>query len=122
MNRLLLLSEDLVKQASSATVKPAVPIDVKKKLPIKPTEAWISHSNFLKKTFVFEDLHSRNSFLYQLLAYEQEKNHSAEIFIKEKSVTIATSTLDLQKVTELDREYARSADLIYREVQDLAAR
>ena len=122
MNRLLLLTEDLVQQASSTTVKPAVPIKPAEQLPVKPIAAWTAADGALKKTFKFKDSDTRTSFLYQLLSYEQEKGHNAELVVRAKSVAVVVSTHELKSITELDREYTRAADVIYREVQDLAAR
>lgn len=119
MNRLLLLNEDLVQRASTSTVKPAVPISVKKAdLPVKPRASWRKLDNKLKKIFNFDDLEARNFFLYQLLAYEYEKGHNAVLVVDEKKVDVTVTTHDLGRITEIDEEYARALDQIYAEVKD----
>lgn len=117
MNRLLLINEDLVQQAASLTVQPALPVKAKQNsLPIQPKEVWKKTGTSLAKDFSFEEIDTRNAFLFQLLSYEQEKGHNALISIDELNVSIEISTRDLNKVTELDVEYSRVADAMYHEL------
>lgn len=123
MNRLLLLNSTLVESVTASTIQPAVPVvPAKKRLPVQAKIAWEKSDSKLKKTFKFNDVEERNSFLYQLLAYEQEKGHNATMLIKEREVTLQVTTKDLGKLTELDREYAHAADQIYEETKDAAER
>lgn len=122
MNRLLLLNSTLVESVASSTIQPAVPVTVKKKVPIAARGAWAKDDSSYKKEFHFSNVEERNSFLYQILAYEHESGHHATMLIKEKEVAIHVTTFSLGKVTELDRDYARAADQIYEEIKDVAAR
>lgn len=85
--------------------------------PIRPTNKWIIASGgSLFKKFFFVDNDERNRFLFALLEYEVLKGHSAEMKVKDREVMIAVLTKDLDMVTELDKEYAAEADLIYKDV------
>lgn len=117
MNRLLLLNEDLVQQASRTTVKPAAPVQsLKPSLPIRPIQQWEKSEKMMEKTFEFPDSTTRTHFLFQVLGMEEEKGHHADMVLREKSVKVRLTTRDVNKVTELDREYASSADSIYSEL------
>lgn len=121
MNKLLVLNEELVQRASQLTVKPSAPIKPEKrnKLPISPTLAWSKSELMMKKVYVFEDISSRNIFLFQLLGLEEDKGHHASIKIEEKEVTVVLTTKILNRVTELDQEYAHMIDLIEKEVKEV---
>ena len=118
LNRLLFLSENLVQQASQGTVRPAVPIAAKKKtLPVVPLQAWKTTEKYMEKTYEFASSSDRNVFLFQVLGMEEDRGHNADMLVKEKSVKIRVFTRDLNKVTELDKEYAHLADSIYAEIK-----
>lgn len=123
MNKLLLLNEGLVHQASQSTVQSGTPVrPQKQKPPVVAVPAWESDGSSLKKSYKFGSIDDRNFFLQQVLFYEQEKGHCATMLVGEKQVTLRVTTRDLGKVTELDREYSRAADLIYKETKDVAER
>jgi len=121
MNRLLLLNEEIVQQASRGTLRPALPIKAtRQKLPILPADVWRPIDGSLKKTFKFDDVIGRNTFLFRLLSYEQEKGHNAVIVVREDSVAVSVTThmgsATERRVTELDREYTHAADMIFSEI------
>lgn len=93
------------------------------KLPVKPKEPeapvlamnrWREADGALYKTYQFRRLRDRNDFVMQLLAYESTTEHAAELRVKADSVDVKIQTQDLGKVTELDKEYARYADVLFR--------
>lgn len=118
MNRLLMLNEEVVSQAARSTLRPATPIKaLKKSLPIRPASVWQEVGGTLLKTFSFSSVADRNVFVYRLLGYEQDKGHNAELSITHDKVTVAVTTHDLGKITELDKEYSHAADAIFSEIQ-----
>ena len=97
------------------------------RLPIKPIEGdiaivavdkWTTTSNprSLKKSFRFMSIERRNAFVKKLLQYEAETLHNATMTIDESSVTVVLFTKDINTITELDKEYAKYADLLYKDI------
>lgn len=97
------------------------------KLPIKPVEGdvaiipvekWekVKSPTRLRKTFKFFSQNARNNFVKKLLAYEVETQHNATITIDEGQVTLDIRTRDLDQITELDKEYAKFADLLFKDI------
>ena len=84
--------------------------------PIIPTNRWATIQNSLNKTFSFRLKEQKNDFVRQLLIHEEEVGHYATITITKDDVALKLSTGDVDKVTELDKEYARWADELYKDV------
>jgi len=70
----------------------------------------------LRKTFKFFSQVARNEFVNQLLGYENDVQHNAVITIDEGEVTLDLRTKDVDQVTEIDKEYAKFSDEIYRDI------
>lgn len=96
-------------------------------LPIKPTESntaiiptnkWetVDSPRRLRKTFDFLSIEKRNEFAKGLFEYELETNHHAMITFDENKVTLDIRTKDIDQITELDKEYAKFADTLFRDV------
>ena len=117
-NRLLLLHPTLVESVASSTIGSNLPVKpMKQSVPIKPTHSWIEKDGSLYKEYKFDSIENRNRFIHNLLSYEEEKGHNAKIVISNLKVGVKVSTKSVNKVTELDKEYARSLDLIEKEVR-----
>ena len=97
------------------------------RLPIKPLEGdvaiiavdkWVTTKNpvSLRKTFKFRSLDLRNKFVKKLLQYEVETQHNAVLTVEESAVMINLHTKDIDQITELDKEYAKFADIIYKDI------
>jgi len=71
--------------------------------------------NRYRKKFKFSKRSNLLGFIEDLLAYEDETQHHAEITIRYKTVTIEVWTHTLKDVTEADKEYARMANEIYKD-------
>ena len=86
-------------------------------LPIIPTERWmVIDRKRLTKTFSFESVDKRNTFVSQLLRLEADCGHHAEITITEEGVRLRLWTKTSDSLTDLDKEYARAADAMYRDL------
>ena len=77
-----------------------------------------SHPNRLVKKFVFQSPIALRNFIGDLLEYEEETEHNAEIIISANSITIEVYTHYLEDITEVDQEYAAVADEIYKDSND----
>jgi pterin-4a-carbinolamine dehydratase len=70
----------------------------------------------LTKEYSFLNVDTRNVFVFRLLGYEKKITHHGIVEIKEKTVSIRVSTKNVDIVTELDYEYARFCDNLYKDV------
>lgn len=84
--------------------------------PVIATNKWVKIENSLNKTYSFRLKEQKNDFVRQLLAHEEEVGHYAVINITRDDVALKLSTADVQKITELDKEYARWADELYKDI------
>ena len=84
--------------------------------PIIPSNKWIKIENSLNKTFSFRLKEQKNDFVRQLLTHEEEVGHYAVINITHDDVALKLSTKDVEKITELDKEYASWADELYKDI------
>ena len=83
--------------------------------PITPTSfTWerVSDPNRLMKTYEFENHRSMVMFVQEILSFQQEFDHHAKMTVDYPQVIIEVYTHDVNDITELDTEYARSADEI----------
>jgi len=95
-----------------------LPINPKEiELPVVPMDRWIlKDKKILVKTYRFRRPIDRNTMLKTLLAYEENVQHHAIMSLREDSLTIELTTKDVEKVTEIDKEYAKFADQVFKDV------
>lgn len=89
---------------------------VSPELPVIPMNKWLRENGKLCKKFLFRTTTARNLFLGHLFEYETDVNHHASLRIDEDYVEVRVFTKNLDSITEIDKEYARSADNIYKDV------
>lgn len=70
----------------------------------------------LARQYTFSSHDHRNTFISELLSHEGSTGHEAKITIEGMSVTVEVWTHDLERVTELDKEYAGFCDVLYDDV------
>jgi pterin-4a-carbinolamine dehydratase len=70
----------------------------------------------LARSYMFNSLRQRSLFLEELLNEELRTGHFAKIIVEGKQVVVEVWTHDLERVTELDKEYATTCDVIYKDV------
>ncbi len=94
-------------------------------LPIEPKEAeapviavtrWKQLDGALVKQFLFRREGDRDKFLLGILDYESQVQHHALIVIEGDKVALKVRTHDVDRVTEIDKEYARFADVLFKDV------
>ena len=117
MNQLQRLHEAFIEKANRPMDFGSLPISPHEaEAPIFPVERWRAVDGALYKTYKFRRDDDRNEFILLLLAYEKETDHHAEITIKSDEVTLRVQTKDLEKVTSIDKEYARYADVVHKDL------
>ena len=90
-------------------------------LPVAVSECnWEIHQSperFSRK-FSFSTKQNVMDFIKEVLSYERSTGHDGTLKIEGLSVTVEVYTHDVNKITELDQEYRRSVNDIYRDVLD----
>ena len=70
----------------------------------------------LHRVYVFSNMSQRSLFVEELMSLEESTAHNAKITIEGLQVTIEVWTHDVNRVTELDQEYATDCDILYNDV------
>ena len=117
---LKLLHENFINKARSPFIKGVLPINpVEAFLPVVPMNTWKKSKESYVKKFEFRIQEQRDLFIKQLLNYEADVGHHAKLVINNDCVVIMLQTHDVKIVTELDKEYAKHADAVYKDVVHL---
>lgn len=90
-------------------------------VPVRPIESgWEIHTNpeRFSKRFNFDSRDRMKSFVMEVMDFEDEFRHHGEVRIDFKEVDISVYTHDINRITELDKEYIQNVDNIYRDVLD----
>ncbi len=115
--RLERLHEQFIEMANRPMNFGALPVaPLRPSAPVIAVDRWKEADGALYKTYRFRRNEDRNDFVIQLLAYEARVEHHGQIRIEEGSVELKLVTRDVHRVTEIDREYARYADVLFREL------
>ena len=70
----------------------------------------------LHRVYEFQNLSQRGLFVEELMALEERSGHYAKLTIEGTRVTVEVWTHDLNRVTELDQEYAGDCDVLFNDV------
>jgi len=79
-------------------------------------DRWQEADGALYKTYRFREPEWRDEFVIALLTYEREVQHNAQIRIDEGEISVRIQTKTAERVTELDKEYARYADCVFKDL------
>lgn len=94
-----------------------LPIDPEESsLPVFPVDRWRVVDDILVKSYSFRLPEQRRAFVTALMIYEDGVQHHADIRLSEDAVSISVTTKDLNKVTEVDKEYAAYCDILYKDI------
>ena len=110
---------DVMEGYFEQTALPAKMLKESMNNPIKPAAcAWVVHESPERfyREYTFQNKAQVLSFITEVMKYEQQANHSGVQKIDDKIVSIEVYTHDINRITELDQEYARSVDFIYKDV------
>jgi pterin-4a-carbinolamine dehydratase len=95
-------------------------------VPIVPSSQneWTLHDHpeRLVRLYTFGSHYHRNMFIDEILTREEETGHEAKITVEGMSVTVEVWTHDVERVTELDQEYAGFCDTLYNDVSLIGER
>ena len=115
--KLVELHREFINRSTRPLISSGLPIKVSNlDKPIIAIEKWKMTDGKLNKKFMFESYEDRNRFLKSVLEYETQVGHHARFKIEELEVTISLITKDVDKVTELDKEYAKYSDVVRRDL------
>jgi len=70
------------------------------------------------RRFEFADRRRLIDFVNDVLIFEDELKHHGELKVGAEAVDISVYTHTVEAITELDQEYVRAVDEIYRDVSD----
>jgi pterin-4a-carbinolamine dehydratase len=112
------IHKNFIKTSSRSIVENFLPIKAVKpaEIPVFAIEKWKNENGLLTKKFIFENLDDRNRFVNSILNYEMSSGHHANITIEKNNVILRLITKDVDKVTELDKEYSSYADTIRKDI------
>jgi pterin-4a-carbinolamine dehydratase len=112
------LHEEFIRKANRKMSFGALPVKpIAGEVPVVAVNKWHRVNGCLRKEFVFQKSSLRSDFIRKLMDYEDEVGHHATIVIEEDRVVLELVTkAGAGHITELDKEYGREADLIFREV------
>lgn len=92
---------------------PVMPVEGES--PIIPANRWIKSRGTLVKAFQFRLGSQRNNFVKQILDHEEEVGHHSIMQVKENEVIVTLSTRGVDVVTELDKEFAKWLDELFKD-------
>ena len=113
------LHEEFIDKARRSMLFGRLPIKpLESGVAILPSEKWekLESPLRLRKRFSFMSQEKRNLFVVELFEYETKTGHNATITIEEDRVILDVRTKDVDQITELDKEYAKFADILFRDV------
>ena len=90
-------------------------VDLRKPI-ITPVERWQRSEGRLVKTYRFVDTACRREFVRAVMDREESTGHKVEMSMGTDKVTLVLCTPGVDVPTELDREFAKFADVVYRDV------
>lgn len=120
MGQVLGLMKEYFQHDRREIIKESLPTET----PIQPKKAeWrvSGDSSHLVRSYKFDSDEQLRWFVNEILTLQSELEHHAYVLINEKTVNIKVGTKALQSVTELDVEFASSADQIYSDSKYIAA-
>ena len=113
------MHKNFINESARSIIDHSLPVKAVKNLdvPLIAIEKWqIVEGGFLQKRYKFENIEDRNRFVNSILNYESDKGHHAKLTLSNVDVTISLITHDVKKITELDKSYAKYADIIRRDI------
>lgn len=96
-------------------------IKIDKNVPVKPSACtWEIHTDpeRFHRVYKFNSRMRLKDFVNEILNLEDEMNHHGDLKISYDEVSIDVYTHNVNRITELDQEYTKHADFIYRDVLD----
>lgn len=116
---LKLLSEQVRQQPEKRRTKTQLFGEAREARPqeISTSQDWSLFRGRLQKLYTFDSPNKLQAFVSEILEYESKTKHLGNMRIGDNTVIVEVFTKGINSVTELDYEYAREADLIYKDVE-----
>lgn len=118
-HQLLRLHEDFINSAERQMNFGKLPVTVKQsEVPLIAVERWrkVGSPATLTKTFQFRRPADRNLFVIAILQYEEEVQHHSMLQLDEETVVVSLITKDTEQITEIDKEFARYCDVVFKDI------
>lgn len=96
---------------STVPIKP-----LKNNVAIIPVQTWNNIGGILSRAYQFKSNKSRNIFVELLLQREDEIKHPCRYIITDKQVIVKLTTKTIQKPTEIDFEFSKWIDSMFKDV------
>lgn len=119
MTRLKNIHESFINKARRPMTFGKLPIEpLSSGAAIIPVDKWetVESPKRLRKSYKFISNEMRNTFVEGLFEYETKVGHNAKIAIEEYKVVLDVYTKDVDQITELDKEYAAYADVLFKDI------
>lgn len=112
------LHREFIEKANrQMTLGGKLPINAKEPVHvIIATERWGMLDDKLVKTYNFLNQDDKVDFIVALMKYESSVGHHAALVMNRDKIVIQLQTKDLGKVTEIDKEYAKFADSLFKDI------
>lgn len=116
------INSKFIKRARKVLVEnislPVKVSDERDNVAIKPAHRWEIKEDpkRLHRQYEFREQHQRRDFIIGLLDYEAETSHQATLTLVDDSVYVDVWTKGIDQPSELDKEYAKFADSLYRDI------
>lgn len=111
------LHDEFIKNAEQPMSFGRLPVFPKQaEAPIVAVNRWENHDGQLVKTFSFRRPEDRETFVIELFAYEREVGHHATMTVEQDKVSLRLFTHDTGKASELDCEYAKFCDVLFKDI------
>ena len=91
-----------------------------RQLPISPDKSdWIRTEDpeMLQRVYLFTRAKNLIYFLEDVIQFQEEMHHHGKILVDHMQVMVQISTKKIERITDLDVEWARKVDEIYEDVQ-----
>jgi len=85
-------------------------------VPVLAMDRWTIVNDVLRKKYKFRRPEDRPRFVMTMFDYEAKVQHHAILIVDEDEVEIRLKTKTINRVTELDKEYAKFADEVFRDL------
>jgi pterin-4a-carbinolamine dehydratase len=85
-------------------------------LPVFPTNRWRNCGSYITKRYEFRRLSDKQRFVEIVMKYERKVQHFSQMNIDRESVTLKLSTQTVDKPTEIDKEFAKFVDGVFKDI------
>lgn len=93
---------------------PILPLETE--VPVIAVDKWVKGDGSMSKIFQFRTNAQRNEFIKETIEHEEEVGHHALLTVEDGKVSVVLQTHGVDRVTELDKEFAKWLDELFKDV------